>query len=97
MLTITNHAGVLGLTWQSWGGAQAVGVGTSAVDNFFPECPAGRDRCTRSATASVTLSDPGQCGLRWVYRHVTIVEAPSGWTTLPVTDGDVVDYTDVSC
>jgi hypothetical protein len=57
------HA-LTGMTWQSWGAAEAVGTGTANVNDCSPACAGGG---YITAPVIVTLSSPMQCGTTWFW------------------------------
>lgn len=68
-IQVDNHDVLTGLSWQSWGGAQASGIGTLNHRICDPHCAGGYDV---QLSASVTLSEIVDCGGRRQYRSLTI-------------------------
>lgn len=81
-IILNNDAGLLNIAWSTWGGATAIGTGTSSTSSFYAECEIDT-QCERTANATVTLSEPMSCGEGIVYGRVSFVEQPPGWTTPP--------------
>lgn len=64
---------VTGITWSEWGDAQALGVGTSDIQNCVPNCAQGSNT---PVTTTITLLDP-------VDGHYTaLLEERAGLTSL---------------
>jgi hypothetical protein len=58
-------------SWQTWGGAQAIGHGTAEYHGCTPSCAAGKPH---SAAVTVKLSGKVSCSGRTYYDTVTLIK-----------------------
>jgi hypothetical protein len=79
---------VTNVTWQSWGGSQAVGTGTAYYDP--PNVPVAE---ATKETATVVAFDLGSCAGQYMYQAVEWYFPESGGSFNPATYLNVCSWT----